>query len=121
MLGFNCSIIIATYNEAKNLKNCLNPLFSVNFPPEKIEIIVIDNNSTDNTSEIVSKFSKVKYLEEKTQGAAFARNKGIKYSSGAILIFLDANAIVEKNWLKNIILPFNEKHIDAVGGVILSF
>lgn len=116
-----CSIIIASFNEALNLERCLNSLRKIAFPKEDHEIIVVDNNSTDNTCEIAEQFSEVVYLKEDKQGASSARNKGIANSQGEILVFLDADAEVEKDWLSNIILPFTDEKTGAVGGAILPF
>lgn len=88
--------------------------------PSKIpyEIIVVDNNSTDNSKEIITSYSDIIYLEEKRQGASFARNKGIFHSSGEIVIFLDADAYVDKAWLNEILKPFDNKKVGGVGGKI---
>ena len=114
-----CSVIIASYNEAENLDKCLNSLRNIDYPREYFEIIVIDNNSTDNTPEIVRKFPEIIYLREKKQGASFARNKGIDRAKNDILVFLDADTTVVKNWLHQMIEPFNSNNVGAVGGAIL--
>ncbi len=116
-----CSIIIASYNEGKNLEKCLESLTQIRYPREAYEIIVVDNNSTDNTFEIVRQFPEVLYLKEGKQGASFARNKGISRAKGNIMVFLDADTAVTRNWLSAIIEPFEKKDIGAVGGAILPF
>ena len=116
-----CSIIIASYNEAENLKNCLNSIENITYPRENYEIIVVDNNSTDNTEETVKRFPKVVYLKEERQGASSARNKGIEHAKGEILVFLDADTTVTENWLASITAPFGDTSTGAVGGAILPF
>ncbi len=113
-----CSIIIASYNEAQNLKKCLESVQNTEYPKEYYETIVVDNNSTDNTREIVQQFSQVIYLQEHQKGASFARNTGIKQAKNEILVFLDADAFVSRNWLKNLTEPFDDESIGAVGGEI---
>ncbi len=113
-----CSIIIASYNEAGNLKKCLNSIRDLDYPKEVLEIIVVDNNSSDNTSEIVGQFPEVIYLKEYRQGAAFARNRGITKAGGKILVFLDADTTVDRNWLRQLTAPFEDPGIGAVGGAI---
>jgi glycosyltransferase involved in cell wall biosynthesis len=80
------------------------------------EIIVVDNNSTDRTSEIAKEFGAI-LVSEKNQGVAFARNKGAKVSKGEILAFTDADTILPKNWLSKIKEEFERgKNLIAFGG-----
>lgn len=116
-----CSVIIASYNEDENLKNCLNSLLETDYPKENYEIIVVDNNSTDNTKNIVALFPEILYLKEDRRGAACARNKGIASSKNDILVFIDADTIVTPGWLPNLIEPFSDTRIGAVGGAVLPF
>jgi len=116
-----CSIIIASYNEADNLVKCLDSIKNIDFPDENYEIIVVDNNSTDNTAEIVAQYSQVIYLKEDTRGASFARNKGIREAKGNILVFLDADTLVTRNWLSRLMDPFKDPSTGAVGGAILPY
>ena len=116
-----CSIIIASYNEGENLKKCLASLQAIDSHKESFEIIVIDNNSTDNTAEIVKNFPEVVYLQEKRQGAAFARNKGVQHSKSDIVVFLDADTSVTKKWLYHMTESFQNKKIGAIGGAIYPF
>lgn len=113
-----CSIIIATYNQAERLEKCLEGLKKTSFPPDSVEIIVVDNNSRDNTESVVRSFSEVKYLKEERQGASYARNRGISESTARVVVFLDADSIPSENWLKNITEPFNDPSVGAVGGAI---
>lgn len=113
-----CSIIIASHNESENLKKCLDSIINTDYPAGDYEIILVDNNSTDNTHEIVSKFTQVIYLKEDRQGAAFARNKGIAAAKEDILVFLDADTMVERSWLTRITEPFGDETVGAVGGAI---
>ncbi len=114
-----CSVIIAAYNEAENLKKCLRSLTKTDYPAEYLEIIVIDNNSTDRTAEIIRRYPEVVYACEKKQGASFARNKGIALAKrGNILVFLDADTEVATNWLTSLLEPFEDETIGAVGGAI---
>jgi glycosyltransferase involved in cell wall biosynthesis len=116
-----CSIIIAAYNEALNLKLCLNSIFKTRPDSLSIEVIVVDNNSTDNTAQIIKDIPQAVYLKEEKQGASYARNTGIRRASGDILVFLDADTIVSENWLNNLLSPFEGHTVGAVGGGILPF
>ena len=114
----NCSIIIASYNEANNLKKCLDSIRKLDYPIEKYEIIVVDNNSTDNTQEILEKFHEVICLLEEKKGASCARNKGIKYAKNDILVFIDADSTVSPDFLSKILPPFDNPEIGGIGGEI---
>jgi len=119
------SIIICTYNRDKYLYNCLKSIAENNFSFENYEILVINNNSTDNTENECQRFQNdflqvnFRYFVEKNQGLSFARNRGIDEAKGAVLVFLDDDAFVQKDYLKNL---FNnlEKYPDysSFGGKI---
>ena len=112
------SIIIATYNQAEKLEKCLDELKKSSYPSEAIEVIVVDNNSQDNTESVVKSFSGVKYLKEERQGSSYARNKGVSESTGEVLVFLDADSLPSEGWLTNLIAPFKDASIGGVGGAV---
>ncbi|OGW74746.1 MAG: hypothetical protein A2Z72_08065 [Omnitrophica bacterium RBG_13_46_9] len=115
------SIIIASYNDAKNLADCLESLRATDCPREDFETIVVDNNSTDNTRDVVSRYPEVIYLTEDKNGRSFARNKGIRHAKGDILVFLDSDGRVTDGWLRRITEPFSDRGVGAVGGAIFPF
>lgn len=88
------SVIIPAFNEENFLPKCLESLKKQDF--KDFEIIVVDNNSKDKTSEISKKFG-VKILKEKNQGAAFAREAGFLKARGKIIATTDANTILPRN------------------------
>jgi len=112
------SVIVPVYNEEKNIGLLLKRLLNLNFPKDKFEIIVVDNNSKDNTPEIIKKY-KVIYLNEIKQSSYAARNKGIKKAKSNILAFIDGDCIPDKNWLKNAIKHFIEEEVDIIAGNII--
>ncbi len=120
------SVIICTYNRGKFLIKALESLASQEFNPGKFEIIIVNNNSTDSTHEIIGEFIKthpdlsISYCIEKQQGLSFSRNRGIQESKGEILAFLDDDAYAVKNYLSSIDSFFSENsEILAAGGKIL--
>ena len=116
------SVIIPTFNRAKMLEEALRSLTLQTRIPE--EVIVVDNNSCDNTKEVTEQFSyqlNIKYIMEKMQGTSTARNTGIKNSSGDIVVFLDDDCVANKEWLHYLELPFlRDPSIGMVGGEILA-
>jgi glycosyltransferase involved in cell wall biosynthesis len=118
------SIIICTYNRADNLEDCFDGLaaqeISSNF---NWEVVLIDNNSSDHTRQFTQDYAAsghfmLRYTFESKQGLSHARNQGINASSAAILIFIDDDIRVGKNWLQSIVNTFNTQQCDAVGGRI---
>jgi glycosyltransferase involved in cell wall biosynthesis len=112
------SVIVPVYNEEKNIRFIIESLLCLNYPKNKYEIIVVDNNSKDNTSEIIKEFQVI-YLCEKKQSSYAARNKGIKESKGDILAFIDGDCIPDKDWLKNATTHFINEDIDIIAGNII--
>ncbi len=83
------SVIITTYNHAHYLPQSINSVLQQDY--QNKEVIVVDDGSTDNTKEVVSQYSQVKYVHQSNQGLSAARNTGILYSTGDYLVFLDAD------------------------------
>jgi glycosyltransferase involved in cell wall biosynthesis len=103
------TVILPTYNNEKTLKECLNGICNQNY--KNYEIFVIDGGSDDKTVEISKKF-KVKIIKNPHRNEERARVIGIKESTGEFLCFIDAdNIIKDKDWLKKMIIPFEDKEI----------
>jgi len=93
------SIIVPVYNGEVTIEACIRSLLDLHYPGERYEILVVDNNSTDNTAAIIKKHP-VRYLVEgEIQSSYAARNRGIREARGEILAFTDADAFVDKDWL----------------------
>lgn len=86
------TVIIPCFNYGKYLPDAFESIRQQNYP--NIEIIVVDDGSTDDTKEIVEKNGKAKYIYQTNQGLSAARNTGIKNSKGEFIIFLDADDIL---------------------------
>ena len=97
------SIIVPAYNEGKNIKNTLERLIDLEYPKDKLEIIVVDDGSKDNTYEIAKEYEEkhdfIKVYKKENGGKSSALNYGIKRSSGEIIVTLDADSIPEKDSL----------------------
>ena len=94
------SVIVCTYNGASRLKFVMESLLDQNYDPSRFEILIIDNDSDDNTREICEEIIKsssakrIEYHFEKNRGLSYARNRGIKESKGQIVTFIDDDAIL---------------------------
>lgn len=116
------SVVIPVYNAERYLEECIVSLLAQNYPVEKREILFIDNNSRDCSPAILQKYaSKIRILQEPTQGAAAARNKGITHGKHDFIAFIDADCKAEKDWLWNLVKALTkDSEISAIGGKILS-
>lgn len=123
-VSIKASILICTYNRANLLQKTLEVLHEYYSHREDIEVLVIDNNSKDNTPTIVAQFPFIKYYPEIRQGLSYARNTGIEKSQGDIIIFLDDDAYpLSSTWADNYInfLTINQECMAAGGEVIPHF
>ncbi len=91
------SVIIPTYNYAQFLPKAIGSVLQQSYP--NIEIIIIDDGSTDHTSQVIPAHPAIKYFYQKNKGLAAARNAGIDHSHGSSLVFLDADDWLEKDGL----------------------
>lgn len=102
------SVIICTYNREKFLYDALRHVAENDFAPENYEIVLVNNNSTDNTASECERFSndfphvQFRYFVETKQGLSHARNRGIDECRGDILIFLDDDSFVKPDYLSNL-------------------
>lgn len=113
--------MVPVYNAENTIKECIDSILSLNYPKEKLELVFVDNSSTDDTPNLLKEFGRqIKIFYERKKGPAAARNKGILNSTGEIIAFTDADCKVDKDWLKKIVKPLQDPTIGIVGGKILS-
>lgn len=98
------SFIVPVYNTSKYLKKCLDSLVKQTF--KDFEIIIVNDGSTDNSSNIISKYQdtykNIKVVNQKNEGLSMARNNGVKEANGKYLIFIDSDDYVEKDLLQEV-------------------
>lgn len=118
------SIIVPVLNGANHINNLMNSLVNINYPKNKYEILIVDNESRDRTVELIKKSQRkipqLKLYFEKRKSSYAARNTGIMNSKGEIIVFTDADCIANINWLNNIVKSFSENSVGCVAGEILS-
>jgi mycofactocin system glycosyltransferase len=115
------SIIIPVRNRPQDLKACLESLVEQNYPPDKLEIIVVDDASTDETPKIAANFP-VRLIELKqNKQAPYCRNLAARKARGDILAFIDSDCLAAPLWLRELVPAFNEPVIGAVGGAVDSY
>jgi cellulose synthase/poly-beta-1,6-N-acetylglucosamine synthase-like glycosyltransferase len=109
------TVIVPVRNGELTIQPLLESLQRLDYDRNKVEVIVVDGNSTDKTREIVKKYP-VKLVVEKRKGLNLARNTGIKCSKGEIVAFTDSDCIVPPNWITKIVENFKDPKVSCVGG-----
>ena len=120
------SVIICTYNRSGSLRRTLEHIRKMTVS-ERVnwELLVVDNNSKDDTPAVVESFKKstnirCRYIFEINQGLSFARNAGINNATGEIIVFTDDDVLVDNNWINNIYDAFKTHgDVACIGGKIL--
>lgn len=115
------SVVVCTYNRAQLLADCLRSLVKQSINKRYYEVLVVDNNSTDNTERVVNRFSRnhpnIRLIMEKKQGLSYARNRGWKEARGKYVAYIDDDAIADPDWV-NQIVGFAKIHprVNVFGG-----
>jgi glycosyltransferase involved in cell wall biosynthesis len=119
------SIIICTWNRARSLAATLASLEASIVPPDiEWEVLVVDNNSTDETRKVCESFvaknpQRFGYLLEKRQGKSYALNSGMQHVRGDILMFTDDDVTVHQDWVSEIVAIFRAYDCAGVGGRVI--
>ena len=121
---FDISVVIGTYNRGHLLASAIECLMAQECPGIRFELIVVDNNSTDSTREVVNSFvirdPRVRYLFEAKQGISYARNAGINQSRSPIVAFTDDDVRVAPDWISTIKKTFDaHPEVGFIGGKVL--
>lgn len=122
------SVVVAARNEEENIERCIKSILALDYPKDKLEIIIADDGSTDRTSEIVLKFQEtnpnLKLLQIESQinnlkGKANALAQAIDKTSGEFIFMTDADCAVPETWIKGMLRYFDEKTGVASGITII--
>lgn len=108
------SIVLPVYNEADHIGACLQAIAAQTAAP--YEVIVVDNNSSDETAAIAASFPFVKVLHETKQGVVYARNTGFNAARGEIIGRIDADTRLPSNWVRQVKRIFSDKTLGAASG-----
>jgi glycosyltransferase involved in cell wall biosynthesis len=109
------SVIIPTLNEAGLLDRCLSSLAKLDFPREELEVLVVDNGSSDDTPAVVERLG-ARYVREAKRGPYACRNAGAQHASGDALLFTDSDCTFYPDWASRARGALTERRLDAVVG-----
>lgn len=116
---WQAAVVIPHFNDTKRLRKCLAALVPQLRHTQPVEVLVVDNASTQDLSKIKKDYPDVRFLVEKKKGAAEARNTGVRASTAPRLFFVDADCIPAPNWLETALsLPSGD---GIIGGTVTVF
>ncbi len=114
------SIVVPIYNAEKTINRTLKSIESQDY--ENIEILLVDDKSTDSTHKIIQHFLKNKKIKliknKKNSGPAISRNNGIKIAKGEFIFFTDSDCLVPKDWVSTTLKEYTSNKIAGVGGYL---
>jgi glycosyltransferase involved in cell wall biosynthesis len=124
MTTMNITVILCTFNRCRSLAQALHSVAASQLPGSVAwEVLVVDNNSSDQTRDVVEDFcrrypDRFRYLFEPQQGLSNARNSGVREARGDILAFVDDDVTVEPTWLPNLTANLHDSRWAGAGGRI---
>jgi len=113
------TIIIAAYNEEESIERCIQNKLSLYYPKDRLQVIVISDDSTDKTDEIVRKYEEKGVLlirQSPRAGKTAAINLGIQHATGEVIVFSDANSIYAPDAVRHLVANFADPSVGYVTG-----
>lgn len=111
------SIVLPAYNEEKNLEHSIRSVLNSDYPKKKLEIIVVNDGSTDNTRKIAEKFVRkglLRLINQKNMGKGVALNSALTIAKGELFGVLDADTTIDKNTIRDLVGFLDSKKVGAV-------
>ncbi len=109
------SVVVPAHNEERGIARCIESLMALDFTGAGVDIVVIDNGSSDGTGRVIGRYP-VRRVAEPRKGPAAARNAGIRAARGAIVAFTDADCIVGKSWLGELLAGADDPGVGCFAG-----
>lgn len=112
------SVVVPFFRAERYVERCLAALVGQNYPAGRFEILPVDNNSPDDSRQIVLRHAGVRLLHEPTQGAYAARNRGWREAAGEIVVFVDADCVPAPDWLSRLAEAMRDPQVQVVVGSV---
>src|SRR5579859_1003447 len=121
MPSIRVTVAIITHNRARLLRQALAGIVRQDYPSDRWELLVIDNNSTDETRDVIGSFATAlptpRRIAEMRQGLDFGRNRAIEEAKGDLIVLVDDDIIVEADWLSQLVAPLSSESAHKIGVV----
>lgn len=111
------TVIVAAYNSQRSMTRCIEHILDLDYP--HFSVIIVDNNSTDRTAELIKKFPQITYLFERKKGWPAARNTAIREAKTHLVANIDADCFATRDWLKQLTRSLDDDRIWCVVGKTL--
>ncbi|MBN1356996.1 glycosyltransferase [bacterium] len=113
------TVAVCVYNGAVTIESCLESLMNLEYPRDRITILVVDDGSTDRTPEIIRRFP-VRCITGENRGVAHARNTALAHAETDLIAFIDADCRADSRWLVDLVPLFDQAQTGVVGGKIVT-
>lgn len=111
------SLLIACHNEEANIERKLNNVLALDYPAERLQVVIISDGSTDATEDIVARFAdRVTLLALPRRGKAAALNDAVRIADGEVLVFTDANSMLDTDAIRALVRPLGDRQVGGVAG-----
>ncbi|MEA3337831.1 MAG: sugar transferase [Chloroflexota bacterium] len=116
------SVVVPAHNATSTLDECLRALVDQTVPRADYEVIVVDDGSLDNTSEVAARYQAdgVQLVRQQNQGPSGARNAGVAHSSGTMLLFTDSDCAPKRDWIERMLTAFDDVELMGAKGTYLT-
>lgn len=112
------SVVVPAYNSPHRTAECIEALLKQTYPRNRYEIIVVDNGSTDDTPQVIRRYSVTCLVEDTIQSPYAARNMGIIHSRGEIIAMIDVNCLPVSEWIEEGVKAIKTEDADLAGGQV---
>jgi GT2 family glycosyltransferase len=115
------SVIVAVRDGERTIGACLDSLLALDYPSERVELLAVDNESSDGTRRILETYrGRVRIADEPVPGPGAARNRGLREATHPVVAFTDADCRVDPSWLRHLVTPLDDESVGIAGGRILA-